>query len=140
MVASASAMAWYICCAARLSRLVDGDQGLAAEECWWPPSRRTRPRRAKQHQADQQGPQRGRGAQRRRAAAAGRRPAGRGPAGGRRGARRAAPGAGQRGGHEPISAICCLPRATRAPGSGWKPYLPRYPARLPVVIAQRRKP
>ena len=50
-------------------------------------------------------------------------------------------GAGEGGGHEPISAICVAPSVTRALGSGWKPHWSRYAeaGMFPLVMIQVRK-
>ena len=44
-----------------------------------------------------------------------------------------------RGGHEPISAICAWPSATSDADSGWNPTVSRYAEPLPAVITQVRK-
>ena len=135
IVASASAIDWYICLASRLSRSFTETRESAAEECCvatQPPSApqasesRTRPASSARSLAGVCS------RTRRDRRAAGARCAGR--------ARCARAGRrGERGGHEPISAICCFPSVTRAGGSGWKPTASTYFGWLPVVMTHRRK-
>ena len=92
------------------------------------PAAERAPGEREQDQAREQGPQRRRrgerGAAVARRGAAPAAPALTAPAAGALGGAWRA-GAGEGGGHEPISAICCSPSATSVSGSGWKPNLLR---------------
>ena len=116
-VTSASATYWYICWASRLSgsstvtRALGGGGVLVGH-----PAAERAPGEREQDQVRQQRPQRG------------------GCRGGRTaGCAVAAVRGGlvQRGGHEPISAICCLAELATAAGSGWNPHRSRYDACVP---------
>ena len=119
IVASASAIDWYICLASRLSGSSAWRGRRRRRSAGWPPSRRRRPRRATSRTRPASSARSAAGVLRRCGGAArGLRRRGGGPG---RGGRRGPPGGREGGGHEPISAICCSPSVTSAPGSGWKP-------------------
>src|SRR6185437_10561835 len=104
------------------------------------PAAERAPGERQQDEAHEDRPQLGRGGEQRAVRGrAGRRPGGAG--GGRSGPVRGGAAAlgGKRGGHEPISAICCSPMVTRALGSGWKPTVSTYFAWFPAVMTHCRK-